>query len=58
MDSHFKFFCSVRWINTFTDVAGYICYETFGFMMSLLAMSFGNRFCMSRMGGKRGGPSG
>ena len=33
----------------------YKCHETFNFMTSLLAMSFGDRFCLSRKGGIGGG---
>ena len=32
-----------------------MCNETFSFMMSYLAMSLGDRFCVSRKGGTGGG---
>ena len=35
-------------ISPFRAYSGYICHETFSFIMSLLAMSFGDRFCFSR----------
>jgi len=36
--------------NSLGGHSGYICHEPFSFMMSLLAMSFGDRFCFSRKG--------
>jgi len=39
----------------FRAYSGYICHEIFSFMMSLLAMSLGLRFCVSRKGGTGGG---
>jgi len=39
----------------FINSLGPIPHETFSFMMSLPAMSFGDRFCMSRKGGIGGG---
>jgi len=35
--------------------SGYVHHETFSFMMSLSATSFGDRFCFSRKGGIGGG---
>ena len=35
--------------------SGYICHETFSFMMSFRAMSLGLRFCVSRKYGTAGG---
>ena len=35
--------------------SGYICHETFSFMISLPAVSLGLRFCVNRKGGTRGG---
>jgi len=42
-------------LKLFRAYSGYIRHETFSFMMSLLAMSLGLRFCASRKGGARGG---
>jgi len=39
----------------FRAYSGYICHETFSFMMSFPAMSLGLRFCLSRKGGTGGG---
>jgi len=39
----------------FRAYSGYICHETFSFMMSLPAMSLGFRFCVSRKGRTGGG---
>ena len=41
--------------NTFTDVVRYICHETFGFVTLLLALSFGDRSCVSKKGRTGGG---
>jgi len=51
---------SLRWLQFKLNPLGpiadtYIHHETFSFMMSLLAMSFGDRFCFSRMGRIGGG---
>ena len=42
-------------LKLFRADSGYIRHETFSFMMSLLAMSLGLRFCVSRKGGTGGG---
>jgi len=42
-------------LKLFRAYNGYIHHETFSFMMSLLAMSLGLRFCVSRNGGTGGG---
>jgi len=38
-------------INTFTEVASYFLQKASSFMTSIPAVSFGDRFCMSRRGG-------
>ena len=42
-------------LKLFRAQSAYKRHETFSFMMSLLAMSFGDRFCFSRKGGIGGG---
>jgi len=42
-------------VKLFRAHSGYIRHKTFSFMMSLLAMSLGLRFCVSRKGGTGGG---
>jgi len=42
-------------INSFQTCDTIWCHGTFSFMLSLQAMSFGDRFCMSRKSGRVGG---
>jgi len=42
-------------LKLFRAYSGYICHETFNFMMSLPTMSLGLRFCVSRKDGTGGG---